>query len=587
MKHSNVSKTITQLYGTGHFNPRSFERRPRGSSRLYVWAIFLFLLAVALAAGLGIYLFAGTPDSFTGERVALVLEGPNNVRIGSDEQYTLLITNNEEVALEGAELFIGYTASERPDNSPTFQIVTAENQDVLDAQNTWSLGSINQGGTRQFLFSLRFNGQAGQSLAAAIYLNVRPQGFSSDYPVKLERQFMLGQLALDFAIAGPSAAGRGSEITLTVTIDKGEQAVFEKLEDWELSLSYPAGLKEVRSEPDKKEGGKWLLRDLPLEDDAYRLVVKGQVDGSLGDKLKVAATLVNPQDKSRSLKAEKEISVQTTAVQVSASLEPASGKKLQWGEEANFKVLVNNTGNETLANLMVSVSLAGENFWRADSLKIGANGFFEGNNVIWDEKTTPSLSALEPGEMKTLTFSLATRAQPPADILAAPAIAAKAKLRAKLGDEEALLESEEINVKVLANIDFDVEGAYSNGNNPPLPGEETTFAVIWKIGPTSSELKDLIISVALPKNIAWKNNTDYSIGELRYSADGRRVEWRASKLPKLTEPLLIRFSVGVTPADEVTNNLVIMPQTTFSAADALAGETLELYLNGVRLGDIK
>lgn len=586
MQRPNVTKTITQLYGTGHFNPRSFDRRPSGR-RLYIWAISLFLLAVALATALGIYLFAGTPDSFTGERVILALEGPTGVKIGSDETYTLRIANNEEVDLEGAELFIGYTSSERSGNSPTFQIVKADNQDMADAKNTWSLGSIKQGETREFPFSLRFSGQEGQRLAVAFNLNVRPKGFSSDYPIKLEQEFGLGQSALNFAITGPTTVGRGSEVTLTIAVEKGEQSAFGKLEDWQLALSYPANLKDITTEPAKKDSDTWRLGDLPLQDDAYHLVIKGKVDGSLGDKLKVSAELKNPQDSSQSLKAEKEIVIQTTSAQVTVGMQPASGKKLQWGEEANFSVLVNNTGSDALANLTVSVNLAGEDFWRSDSLKIGANGFFEGNNVIWDEKTTSSLASLAAGETKTLTFSLSTRSEPNANISGVPAIIAKAKLRAKLGDEEVTVESGELAVKVLANIEFDVTGAYRNGNNPPLLGQETTYAVLLKIGPTSSELKDVLVSAVLPKNVAWKSDTDYSTGELKYLPDSRKVEWRASKLPKLAEPLVIRFLVGITPAEEVTNNLVIMPQTTLSATDALAGETLDLYSTAVRLGDIK
>lgn len=586
MKRPNVTKTITQLYGTGHFNPRSFDRKPSGR-RLYIWAISLFLAAVALATALGIYLFAGTPDSFTGERVVLALEGPTGVKIGDDETYALRIANNEEVDLEGAELFIGYTAAERPSDSPTFQIVKADNQDITDAKNTWSLGSIKQGETREFPLALRFSGQEGQRLAVAFNLNVRPKGFSSDYPIKLEQEFSLGQSVLNFSIAGPTAVGRGSEVTLTITIEKGEQNAFEKLEDWQLALSYPSSLKEVKIEPAKPESDNWRVGDLPLEDDAYHLVLKGKVDGSLGDKLKISAELKNPQDQSRSLKAEKEIVIQTTAAQVSVGMKPASGKKLQWGEEANFSVLVNNTGGDPLTNLTVSVNLVGEDFWRSDSLKIGSGGFFEGNNVIWDEKTTSSLASLAAGEMATLTFSLSTRAEPSINLSAQPAITAKAKLTAKLGDEEIKVESEELAAKVLANIEFDVAGAYGNGNNPPLPGQETTFAVLLKIGPTSSELKDVVVSALLPKNVVWKSDTDYSIGELKYLPDSRKVEWRSSKLPKLTEPLTVRFSVGVTPADEVTNNLIIIPQTTLSAIDSLAGETLELYSTAVRLGDVK
>src|SRR3989338_10497737 len=97
---STVTKTLTDLYGTGHFNPRSFERRPSGSHRrIYLWVLAIFLLCAALASAIGIYFFAGTPDSFTGERVYMVLSGPTEVKLGADQNYTFRIQNNEDIDL--------------------------------------------------------------------------------------------------------------------------------------------------------------------------------------------------------------------------------------------------------------------------------------------------------------------------------------------------------------------------------------------------------------------------------------------------------------------------------------------------------
>src|SRR3989338_4072605 len=152
-----VTKTITELYGTGHFNPRSFDHKPnRSRRRLYAWALGLFLLAVALATAMGLYLFARTPDSFTGDRVTLALEGNTSVAIGKDEVYAVQISNQEEVDLTNVEIFIGYTNGYNPSGSdPSFAIIKAgEGERAAANPNTWLIGNIKQGEVKVFPLTL-------------------------------------------------------------------------------------------------------------------------------------------------------------------------------------------------------------------------------------------------------------------------------------------------------------------------------------------------------------------------------------------------------------------------------------------------
>ena len=139
----------------------------------------------------------------------------------------------------------------------------------------------------------------------------------------------------------------------------------------------------------------------------------------------------------------------------------------------------------------------------------------------------------------------------------------------------------------MANIELDSVGSYASGPNPPLPGQETAFNITWQLGPTSSELKSAVWSAVLPKGVKWRNQAEYSLGELKYDESKNRVEWKASKITKLTEPIKISFQIGATPSGEVTNSYLIFDQTSFSATDSLAGEVLELFTTPVKLSDIK
>lgn len=585
---SSVNKTITELYGTGHFNPRSFDHKPnRSRRRLYAWALGLFLLAVALATAMGLYLFARTPDSFTGDRVSLSLEGNTSASIGKDEVYALRTQNQEEVDLTNAEIFIGYTNGYNPaGNDPSFSIAKAgEGEPPAANPNTWIIGDIKQGETKVFPITLRFSGQEGSRVNLQFYLSFQPKDFSSSLSAKLEQSFTLGQSAVGFNIQGPNAAGSGSEVTLTIGIDK-EDSNNINVADWLLSFNLPDNFKLLAAEPAQNNQDPYRVGGLPEAGGMYKLVLRGTVSGNAGDNIKVAAILKQGEN-GASINKEKIITIQSTAATVVIAATPASGKKLQWNEELRYQIKLTNNGGATLADASLSLVLGGENYWRSDSLQISDKGFFEGGNIIWDKTTTPGLAEIKPQESKILSFSLSSRSEPPANGSGTPAFTAKATMRAKVGDEEVVIMSDENKTAILANIELDSIGSFASGQNPPLPGQETAYNITWKLGPTSSELKDVAWSAVLPKGVKWRANADYPLGELKYDASKNRVEWKASKITKLTEPIKITFQVGATPSGEVTNSYVIFDQTAFSATDSLAGEVLELFTTVVKLGDIK
>lgn len=585
---ANVSKTITELYGTGHFNPRSFDHKPsRSRRRLYAWALGLFLLAVALATFMGLYLFARTPDSFTGDRVSLFLEGNTSVSIGKDEVYALRVNNGEEVDLTNAAIFIGYTNGYNPSpGEPSFSIIKAgEGAKAAANPNTWIIGAIKQGETKIFPLTLRFSGQENSRVGVQFYLSFQPKDFSSSLSAKLEQSFTLGQSAVGFNIQGPNAAGSGSEVTLTIGIDKKDDNNID-VADWLLSFSLPDNFKLLAAEPAQNNKDPYRVGELPEEGGMHKLVLRGTVSGKAGDNIKVGAALRQGEN-GAAINKEKIITIQSTAAAVTIASTPAQGKKLQWNEELRYQVKLTNNGGAVLSDVSVSLVLGGENYWRSDSMQISDKGFFEGGNIIWDKTTMPGLAEIKPQESQTLSFSLSSRAEPPANISGLPAFTAKATLRAKVGDEEVVVMSEENTAAILANIELDSVGSYASGPNPPLPGQETAFNITWQLGPTSSELKSAVWSAVLPKGVKWRNQAEYSLGELKYDESKNRVEWKASKITKLTEPIKISFQIGATPSGEVTNSYLIFDQTSFSATDSLAGEVLELFTTPVKLSDIK
>jgi hypothetical protein len=292
--------------------------------------------------------------------------------------------------------------------------------------------------------------------------------------------------------------------------------------------------------------------------------------------------------------AEKKVVIRNSDIEFSLVHSPSQGKKLQWGEAVLWQASVKNAGQETLRNGVVSLALSGDQFWQANSLETGG-GSWEAGHIIWDSKDTNELAELAPGQKLTLSFGFTLVKEPPSLTLpiadggaeASFNILASGHFSAETTEGNIEARSGEVLVKIMANIDLASRITYQSGPHPPLPGQETIYVAEWLVGPSTGQLSSVRLSVTLPKDITWRQVIESSRGELGYSEGHRLVYWQASKLEKLEKPAAIRFLIGIIPSEEVTNDLVLLPASHLTGRDDSSGETLELYVPAVRLGDVK
>lgn len=580
MKRTTITSNLRQVYGTGNFNPKRFDRvqRPNGNKRLYLWGLGIFILAVVLAAGLGMFLFGQGGASFTGERVTLEMTGPEKPPANGITDYTLRIANSEELALEAVEAFIGFT----PEGvEPGARLASSEKQPTSEAGNAWDLGTVRAGGEGTLNLSLRFSGDGGAEVRVPLRATFKPKGFSSTFTVNAEAVFTLGESALELAIEGPRSVAGGSEVALSVRIADSE----ELNPELRLVLEVPSGFDALSFQPARAEGeDAWRLGDLPRTGNGYELAVRGTVSGAPGESIRIVARL-EEADRTVLARKEHELAITNAKAELTLAAKPAQGAKLQWGEKLDVQLTVKNASDYAMRSAVVSVALADEDLWQADSFAIGQGGFFEGGNVLWDSTTTSAFESLAPDGSVTLSFALAARENPRHGFSGTPAITAKATLRATLRDEETTAESETLTVKIFSNVELGTAGQYKSGLHPPLPGQETTYAISWTLGPSNGELKNLELKTELSSGTRWIGTTDYSVGEL--SHQGGRVTWRASRVPALNEPIAIQFTVGMTSSGAATNSTAIVGESTLTATDAAAEEAMEFFLPAVTVGSIQ
>ena len=598
MKKRNISASIKQIYGTGNFNPRRFDQRPRKQTyKLYLWGLIFFLFAIIAVILAGLYLFGSTPDSFTGDRVMFELQGSKNPKTAAKEQYVLKITNKEEVMLEHVELFIDWAQSASDSNTSAVHFISSEISPLSEANNTWELGQIEPNQTKDFAFSARFVGSADADIIIPFSLTVRPFGFNSSFTINHAEKFTLGDPTIDISIEAPSVAQSNSEIGLEINI-QGDSLAFGNIAELIVSLDLPSSFSVISTDPEIDGAellNEWVLAALPRKGEAYAISIKGNLDADVGSKNEFITALRRKDEAKALVEAVKIILIQSTDALISVSGSPAQGKKLQFGERADFTVNIENTSDYVMRNVIAAAALGDDALFKSDSLNIQDNGFFEAGNIIWDESTTDELKAIRPSNSVNLKFSFETSDAMPKQFSSDPVLNIIANLSANLGDKELSIESQENKINILADLDFDISGWYKSpegiewgqGPNPPAKGQETTYAIVFKLGPTTSGLKDLELTVPLGANVSFKDDVDYSVGELSYNKDSDSVIWRADKIPRIELPIEIRFMVGIFPFSEASFSDIIVDSSSFKIVDGFADEQMEFFANRVTVGDIE
>jgi len=593
MRKKNITSTMRQIYGTGNFNPRRFDRRPKKSAkRLYLWGIGLLLLAVASVIFGGMYLFTTTANSFTGERVDIEIKGTQNPEISKDEEYSIEITNNEDIALDKVELFINWPSSyEVLSENASVSFVSSEVEPNSEDNNTWDLGEIGSRETKKFILKVRFSGHEGDIVELPYSLTLRPRGFSSDFVLNKSKDFSLGNPSVNLEISGPDTASEESDIVLDIEINGIKEGNNQGMS---LYFEYPESFVVTELIPELKEKQElevWKLSDLGNEDESS-VRVKGSLTAKIGDKKRFVAYIKRDNESGALVATEKIIEIQSAEIGASINAKPAQGKKLQWGEQVNFTVSIENKGSYVARDILVSVDISPEEIWDGSSMSINNGGFFESGKIIWDSNTSSKLNSIRPSGEVDLNFGFKTLSTPPNRFSGKPSIIAKAFVQSKFGEQDISVESSEYKINVLAEIDFDISGWYKSpegvswgtGSNPPLAGQETTYAIIWVLGPTTSALKNIEYTAQLPSNVVYKRDTNYSVGEISYDVELRQVSWNVSRIPKLDLPIEVRFMVGITPASQATNSTKLLEQTDISVTDAAANEKLEFFGNAVTIG---
>ena len=95
---------------------------------------------------------------------------------------------------------------------------------------------------------------------------------------------------------------------------------------------------------------------------------------------------------------------------------------------------------------------------------------------------------------------------------------------------------------------FSEEGALlGSGPLPPQVGKATSYHVIWSLHKTTHTLKDISVSVTLPRSVGFVRVATSTAGDLVYDQKTRTTIWTLNRMPVGVNDLQAEFVVSLTP----------------------------------------
>lgn len=119
------------------------------------------------------------------------------------------------------------------------------------------------------------------------------------------------------------------------------------------------------------------------------------------------------------------------------------------------------------------------------------------------------------------------------------------------------------------------------GSLPPVVGEQTTYWIVWSIGPFGSDLKDVGLAASLPPGVASTGRYSAAVpGDFRFE-DGK-VEWRTADLKIAgAEKINVAFEVALVPRAEQAGSLAPLVGKTRVTAETVQENHFDFELPGV------
>lgn len=569
------------------------EARRRGKKSPVITIVIVLTVVVVVAAG-GFYLwreiFLGG-NIVSSKNIDISIEGPSIIKGGERNKWYVLVTNNNKVSLELANLVINYPEG------------TLAISGMPLSRERKNVGEILSGETKKVELDIFMLGEEDEQKEMLMSFEYRLKDSNAIFAKESKNIIKFSSSPIGVFIKLPQEKESGQPIEVEVNYVSNSAVT---LRDVYLKVEYPPGFRFQESDYEPTRGNDlWFVGDLqPHEERTIK--IKGVLEGQDLMELSFRAFAGSSKDG--------DDLVLLGSVAESILLKKPFLNLVFLVDDKDTDIVFSNKmiritmpwkSNLTteVRNANIEAKIYGEGI-DISSIRVDS-GFYRGydNTLVWNASSVKELALITPGTAGRVSFSFKFDDMLPVDSLSDKnfTVNFEGKISASRssGDGQISTVEGEVSkeVKVASYIEVVPSVRYGSGpftNSGPLPpeiGEETTYTVTWSVSNFYNDVADAIVRGALPSYVRWLGAVSPLGEEIVFQPTTGEVVWYLDKIDAGTGILVpsreVSFQIAFLPAPNQKHlSPELMDKSIMEAKDLFTDLTLSDLKQAVSIRSI-
>lgn len=555
--------------------------------KIFILSLLFFIVASVAT----FFVFWGGVNQISSKNVDIKVVGPISVSSGQEASFDLNIINNNNTNLQAASILIKYPEGTRS---------SVDLSKKID-QDRFALNTIKPGESYSQNIKVVFFGEKDTLKQLKISLEYRIENSSALFYKEKIHEISISSVPIVVTSTYPKEVNSNQNISFSVEIVSNSK---NETSNFLVNIEYPSGFVFKEALPSASYGDStWSFPSLK-SGEKKTILIKGNIIGQDNEEkiFKINIGIASQED-------ERIIAIPFSQISESILLKkPFIGLDILInGKEGNFFgqggnpvsaiLAVRNNLPTKLFNTSVEAAFKGGAF-DASSVQVNNSGFFQSfnNTVLWDKRSVPEFSDMEPGLEKELSITLTPStyakivagAKPEIEMI----ITAKGERVLESGSIEAVSSTKTRKITLATDLSLSSKIARSLGNLenygpvPPKVNIPTTYTIIWSVKNSFNQVSNVEVKATLPPYVKWTNLKSPQDEVFSFNQITNEVVWNVgSVLPDTgfnSSKKEIYFQLEFLPSlSQVGQTPVILGETSFSGIDKITNLKIESKMSAL------
>ncbi|MBI2436443.1 MAG: hypothetical protein HYV41_01705 [Candidatus Magasanikbacteria bacterium] len=574
-----ITQKLIEIYENGDGSMpdmQKFEKRTRSKVLRAFFVLLFALLFFAVVAWLGFFVIVPQSD-FNEEDVILTISGDEEISYGAEVSYRIRYRNAQNIALDDANLEVRYPKG--------FVFVTSSIATTTDNNDAWKLGTVDPQGSGYMDITGRMYGDISDAQSFRVFLNYIPANFSSQFQKVAHVALTITEapLLLDVEIPSEVVAGAETKVLIHISPQEGEALshIQVSCESEMFSITHISG-----SGSDENKNCRWTL-DQVTQKQEFQVSGSFLEDIDAGEKQIFRVVVSGWQSAEKSGEPytlthfEKEVMLSKAQILFNVVVNGGTGTMtVEPGENLNMSAMIKNSGDMVMHNAALRVVIEAPSYTNRSMLNwgkldvIGDADIFgkqlsdtvRQGELVFDKRYIAGLAQIMPGEEVGIDIVLPIKNGLETTLAnyKSSAIRVYAELKYTGSDTAQILNSNEVNLAIVSDLDIDVTDAISQD----VEGN-AVHTVTWLVSNSFHDLKNLVLEADVYGDISIdRKDIVVPAGELEYDDQQKKIIWKIDTMPTSIDVLAMHIPIVIKTDNPSQKNLT--SKVTIKAHDVVS-----------------